>query len=113
MNQQVHENAYRAAFDFANSELREILEKFDELRTRKERIEKLVAALEPIVGPDETIDSKLQPAVQDTVLNGAELLLDSSGEPEGVMSDPFQRRIDQVLGIGTGRRDARKFNRRF
>jgi hypothetical protein len=113
MNQQVHENAYRAAFDFATSELREILEKFDQLRARKERIEKLVAALESIVAPDESIDSKPQAAVQDPAVKNAESSFDSSEELEGPMSDPFQRRIDQVLGIGVGRRDSRKFSRRF
>lgn len=113
MKQEVHEDAYRAAFDFANSELREILENFDQLRARKESIEKLVAALRPIVEVEESTDTKLQAAVQDPVPNSTESSLDSTEEPDGPMSDPFQRRIDHVLGIGAGRRDVRKFMRRF
>ena len=29
------------------------------------------------------------------------------------LSDPFQRRIDHVLGIGAGIRDVRKYSRQF
>jgi hypothetical protein len=33
--------------------------------------------------------------------------------PEAAPADPFQRRVDHVLGIGGGIRDVRKYSRQF
>jgi hypothetical protein len=38
---------------------------------------------------------------------------DANDDPEPVLADPFQRRIDHVLGIGAGIRDVRKYSRQF
>jgi len=43
-------NVYRVAYDEAFSELREILREFEQLRVRKDRIEKVVKALQPEIG---------------------------------------------------------------
>jgi hypothetical protein len=44
------QEVYRFAFDEANSELSQILGEFEQLRARKERIEKVVEALKPLAG---------------------------------------------------------------
>jgi hypothetical protein len=48
MNREV----YRFAFDEANAELSQIVGEFEQLRLRKERIEKVVEALKPLAGVD-------------------------------------------------------------
>ena len=42
------QEVYRFAFDEANSELNQILAEFEQLRQRKDRIEKVVEALKPL-----------------------------------------------------------------
>lgn len=44
------QEAYRFAFDEANAELTQILGEFEQLRVRKDRIEKVVEALKPLAG---------------------------------------------------------------
>ena len=44
------QEVYRFAFDEANTELSQILGEFEQLRARKERIEKVVEALKPLAG---------------------------------------------------------------
>jgi len=41
--------AYHVAFDVATAELRDIVHQFEQLRIRKEMIEKVVEALEPVI----------------------------------------------------------------
>lgn len=42
------QEVYRFAFDEANAELAQIIGEFEQLRLRKDRIEKVVEALKPI-----------------------------------------------------------------
>ncbi|HWT65159.1 MAG TPA: hypothetical protein VN151_03525 [Terracidiphilus sp.] len=42
------EEVYRFAFDEANAELTQIMNEFEQLRQRKDRIEKVVEALKPL-----------------------------------------------------------------
>jgi len=111
---------YRVAFDSANLELKDIVGAFEELRARKERIEKVVLALKPLLGAEEaaaaaaamqsasdaaneaTQSSDEMPTYQYQGTNG------SSGN-NGSSPDPFARRLDNALGHGVGR----KFNRQF
>lgn len=105
-------DVYRTAFDSANSELNDILGAFEELRARKERIEKVVTALKPLLGAEEAAAGNSNPSDPSS---------DPAGQGEDVptyqyqagngSSDPFQRRIDSVLGHGVGSREPRKFNR--
>lgn len=46
------EEVYRFAFDEANAELTQIVGEFEQLRMRKDRIEKVVEALKPLAGND-------------------------------------------------------------
>jgi hypothetical protein len=46
----MNKEAYRFAFDEANAELAAIVGEFEQLRQRKERVEKVVEALKPLAG---------------------------------------------------------------
>jgi len=48
----MNKEIYRFAFDEANSELAQIVGEFEQLRLRKERVEKVVEALKPLAGVD-------------------------------------------------------------
>ena len=45
----MRQEVYRVAYDEANAELSEILGRFEQLRLRKDRVEKVVEALKPLV----------------------------------------------------------------
>ena len=115
MNQKGHEETYRVAFDSANAELKEILEAFEQLRIRKDHVEKLVSALGPLVEEAPTADNATPEAGASASERPApQPALSTPGESvDRVAKDPFQRRIDHVLGIGAGIRDVRKYTRQF
>jgi len=46
------QDVYRFAYEEASSELNEIVKDFDQLRVRKERIEKVLDALKPLADAD-------------------------------------------------------------
>jgi hypothetical protein len=48
----MRQEVYRVAYDEANAELSEILGKFEQLRLRKDRVEKVVEALKPLVASE-------------------------------------------------------------
>lgn len=48
----MNKEVYRFAFDEANAELAAIVGEFEQLRMRKERVEKVVEALKPLAGAD-------------------------------------------------------------
>jgi hypothetical protein len=48
----MNKEVYRFAFDEANAELTQIVGEFEQLRQRKERVEKVVEALKPLAGVD-------------------------------------------------------------
>jgi len=47
MNENVHKDVYRFAYDEASSELRKILKAFEQLCAQKNRVEKLMEVLKP------------------------------------------------------------------
>lgn len=105
---------YRVAFDSANTELKDILVAFEELRARKERIEKVVLALKPLLGAEEAAAAA---AAMQSASDAANQATQSSEEiptyqyqgTNGSSADPFARRLDSALGHGMGR----KLNRQF
>jgi len=112
MKPQGNVEIYRVAFDAANSELMEISAEFERLRIRKEHIEKLVLVLQPLIaegeeGAESGSAAKTAPQGEGESAAGVQ-----SGQ-ETFTADPFQRRIDHVLGIGGGIRDVRKYSRQF
>jgi hypothetical protein len=59
MRENVHKDIYRFAYDEASSELRKILQSFEQLCAQKSRVEKLIEVLKPQVGlPEEGEDGK-------------------------------------------------------
>jgi len=117
MKSQGHLEIYRVAFDVAQKELAEITAEFERLRVRKEHVERLVLALKPIIGEAESASPAVskteaeeqQPADSPSVETSNE----EAAHPLGVGADPFQRRVDHVLGIGAGIRDVRQYTRQF
>jgi hypothetical protein len=112
----MHGDVYRVAFDSANSELNEILGAFEELKSRKERIEKVVLALKPLLAVAEGGDSGGQNYSEpspDPNPQGEEVPSYQYQGTNGASSDPFQRRIDSALGHSVGSKEPRRFNRQF
>jgi hypothetical protein len=105
---------YRVAFESANLELTEIAAEVERLRIRKEQLERLITVLKPVLGEVEEAATEVlaqaQPNAQGVALVEKN---EADAQPQVVMSDPFQRRIDHVLGIGAGIRDVRKYSRQF
>jgi hypothetical protein len=58
------QEVYRFAFEEANSELTEIVGEFEQLRARKERIEKVIEALKPFASVDSLAPSNQQGSEQ-------------------------------------------------
>jgi len=108
-------DVYRVAFDSANSELNQILVSFEELKARKERIEKVVSALKPLLGASEESSAAYDSANSslDSGQSGEEIPTYQYQATNGSSVDPFQQRIDQVLGQGAGSRDPRRAHRQF
>ncbi|MGA8743219.1 MAG: hypothetical protein WB561_18675 [Terracidiphilus sp.] len=107
---------YRVAFDVANSELTEIGAEVERLRIRKEHIEKLVDVLKPLVAEEERVvvgQISAEAAPREETKPATEAKAEPNGGQEAFVADPFQRRIDHVLGIGAGIRDVRKYSRQF
>ena len=111
MKSQGNVEIYRVAFDAANAELTDISAEFERLRIRKEHIEKLVQVLQPLVAEGEDTTERGAGATN-TGTTGESPVGTLSGT-EAAPADPFQRRIDHVLGIGGGIRDVRKYSRQF
>lgn len=104
---------YRVAFQTANAELTEINAEFEKLRARKEQIERLVAVLLVLFGEKQNAAAASQGASSDEAPVESTNSTGSNAESQPLQSDPFQRRIDHVLGIGAGIRDVRKYTRQF
>lgn len=60
------QEVYRFAYDEANAELTQILGEFEQLRLRKDRIEKVVEALKPLAGADATAAPVAEPKSADS-----------------------------------------------
>lgn len=104
---------YRVAFDSANMELTDIVGAFEELRARKERIEKVVLALKPLLGAEEAAAAA---AAMQSASDAANEASQSDEVPtyqyqatNGNTPDPFARRLDSALGHGMGRKANRQF----
>ena len=116
-----HGEIYRVAFEAAQSNLAEITAEFERLRIRKEHLERLILVLKPIIGEAETVapapsneeaaEQTSEPASE--AGKEAEASSEENAQPLGVGADPFQRRVEHVLGIGAGIRDVRQYTRQF
>jgi hypothetical protein len=112
------QDVYRLAFDEATAELNEIIGRVEQLRQRKDRIEKFVEAFRPLLGLDVE-----EPAAEEETAEAAPYAMEQTAEPEPVVteaaadpstysfqqvpvplpdldeltSDPFQRRVRSAL----------------
>ena len=124
-----HGEIYRVAFEAAQANLAEITAEFEKLRVRKEHVERLIVVLKPILGEAETTapaarseevteepKARVGGSASESTSEAKEEVEASNGansQPLGVGADPFQRRVEHVLGIGAGIRDVRQYTRQF
>lgn len=113
MKDEGHLEIYRAAFEFANSELSEIAAEFERLRVRKDQIERLVTVLKPMIDEGEEVAPQAATQGPAPRIELKESASEENLQSESFTADPFQRRADHVLGIGAGIRDVRQYSRQF
>jgi hypothetical protein len=116
------QDTFRFAYDEANAELNEILDRFEQLQARKDQIEKIVEALKPLLANGATTEATapmqvtestpflVQQPMEEVHLPAIEVAPAPVAEPAFAAeesSDPFQRRIDNALRHGFGGRDSR------
>ena len=121
----MRQEVYRVAFDEARAELNEILGKFEQLRLRKDRVEKLVEALKPLItGYDVPVSTSFadrpasgeQQAVAVSAQGSAAAAspipypLKQTIEPS---NDPFSRHTDNAVGVGASAGDVKEYSRLF
>ena len=119
----MRQEVYRVAFDEAKAELADLLGRFEQLRQRKDRIEKVVEALKPLMGAEGAATPERVAVVTERQASYALPPEPSQPAPEPVpqavqqgteeSSDPFQRRVDSAVGLGSGARDIREYSRLF
>jgi hypothetical protein len=118
----MRQEVYRVAFDEANAELSEILGKFEQLRIRKDRVEKVVEALKPLVASEAATvasDLKHEPAERPHEVPTLHATSESAQsapspipypvqQPAMAPSDPFARRES-----GSAPKDVSEYSRLF
>lgn len=119
----MRQDVYRVAFDEATGELNEILGMFEQLRLRKDHLEKAIEVLKPLVtleaatlASGQAVESseKMVEQIPEPILQAADPLPVPVQEMEAT-TDPFQRRINNVLrqGFGASAGDGREYSRLF
>jgi hypothetical protein len=122
---------YRVAFDEASAELSEILTRFDQLRLRKDRIEKVVEALKPLIPASEShvAEPELSATLVERQAAGEEQPTAAAAPtpfaaapnpiPYTVQqaveesNDPFSRRAENSSGLSSAAKDLREYSRLF
>jgi hypothetical protein len=121
----MRQEVYRVAYDEASAELSEILGKFEQLKLRKDRVEKVVEALKPLIQGVEAASSsersavpaERQPAaVEVPASRGPEPAQSSAPSPipypmQQPTGDPFGRR--EPVSAGSGAKDVSEYSRLF
>lgn len=82
--------AYQSAFDEANAELKDIVGQFDQLRMRKEKVEKAVEVLKMLVGTDARVEEN-RTSEEPSAYSFEQVPAPLPELPEGE-ADPFKRR---------------------
>lgn len=129
----MRQEVYRVALDEAKAELNEILARFEQLRLRKDRIEKIVEALKPLVVSNEVSSSTMvltqersvfesdrpvsvsdvaQPADRAIAVQEVAEASSYSAQQVDEVADPFARRGESVAGSSASR-DVREYSRLF
>lgn len=90
--------AYQSAFDEANAELKDIVVQFDQLRMRKEVVEKAVEVLKMLAGTDAQVGTH-RASEEPSSYSFEQVPAPLPDMPDGE-ADPFKRRINKN-GIAT------------
>ncbi|MDR3742055.1 MAG: hypothetical protein P4L40_23790 [Terracidiphilus sp.] len=125
----MRQEVYRVAYEEASAELSDILSRFDQLRVRKERVEKVVEALKPLVASTDLHARASAPVERTAAVVEKPMAV---VEPEAVpvpaappsvplsmqqavdeAADPFSRRVENVMGMNSAARDVREYSRLF
>jgi hypothetical protein len=126
----MRQEVYRVAYDEASAELSEILAKFEQLRLRKDRIEKVVEALKPLISVSDLPAANAEksstlierqsvapeqpvahvPAASQPVPTPMPYPVQPAAEDA---NDPFSRRVDSGVGISSAAKDVREYSRLF
>ena len=123
----MRQEVYRVAYDEASAELSEILAKFEQLRLRKDRIEKVVEALKPLISSVDLTTSSAEKSsaqVERQPIAGEQpghaavpstptpmpYPVQQAGEET---SDPFARRAETGVGVSSAAKDVREYSRLF
>ncbi len=119
----MRQEAYRVAYDEASSELKEFVLKFEQLRFRKEQIGRLVDVLRPLMGQSAPL-AVVEPAASQVDLNQQiepQVEAPIQAEPPAAeavsvpeeTADPFQRRGEAPVPVGSVSKDLRDYSRLF
>jgi hypothetical protein len=118
----MRQEVYRVAYDEAHAELTEILGKFEQLRVRKDKIEKVVEALKPLLSPGDLHGDRGAIAAERKAAAAEASIAFPTPDPVPVASspipypvqqaiepanDPFSRRADSAA------RDVQEYSRLF
>ena len=122
----MRDETYRAAYEEANAELKQILNQLDQLEQRKTRLERVAEVLKPLASSGGPIQFQEMPAVEareevQQMREEAPAPVQEAVEPAAApvppfsepTNDPFQRRINNVLRQGFGSGDGREYSRLF
>jgi hypothetical protein len=111
------------AFEEANVELKEFVLKFEQLRFRKEQIERLVDVLKPLVGQNGMLSVVDQGASPSEPKEMTEAVTEAASQIEAPVAevpqgneetpDPFQRRGDSPVTVVAAAKDLRDYSRLF
>lgn len=126
----MRQEVYRVAYEEASAEMSELLSRFEQLRLRKDQMEKVIEALKPLI----LSENSQVPVVERsaTVVERPVAL----GEPQPAAypapvppapspipipvqqaveeaNDPFSRRVESTIGAGSAGRDVREYSRLF
>lgn len=96
-------SAYRAALSEANLELEQLCERLAVLRVRKEQLEGVVTALEPLMTAQAMRSAAPEPGVAPAPVAHQASVVEMPTErkretPREAPMDPLQRQINQALG---------------
>lgn len=120
----MRQEVYRVAYDEASAELSEILGKFEQMRLRKDRVEKVVEALKPLVFANEAAAAAERTAVPERQPLPVEVPARAAAEPvqssapgsipypiQQPSSDPYSRRMES--SVGSSAKDVSEYSRLF
>jgi hypothetical protein len=125
----MRQEVYRVAYDEASAELSELLARYEQLRLRKDRMEKVIEALKPLVLDNTQVPASERSATlleRPVAVNEPQPTAYPAPAPPAPSpipipvqqaveeaNDPFSRRVESAIGAGSGSKDVREYSRLF